>query len=159
MSPAISAAAELKSTVAPIDRFAPECDRQVRLAQHRRPEQQQGLPVARSAPVAQIPDLPRIDRGCASVRSLRAMRTYGEARELHTHLDAPCYCRAGRLTLGQEQQRFAQHHLCPAGFVEQAVELVADRRQVQPGEQSGSRWVDHHQPPQPVLRTLGQRAR
>ena len=81
----------------------------------------------------QIPDLPRIDRGLG-VEVEAFERAYArEAGELHAHLDASAVA-AGDLALGQEQQRFAQRHLRPAGFVEQAVELVADRSEPQPGE-------------------------
>src|SRR3546814_12772663 len=57
----------------------------------------------------------------------------GEVGDLDRHLDAPLVL-AGDLALAQEADRLAQGHLAPGGLVEQGVELVADRRQLQPGQ-------------------------
>jgi hypothetical protein len=74
--------------------------------------------------------------------------------DLDRHLDAPLVL-AGDLALAQEADRLAQGQLAPGGLVEQRVELIADRRQLQPGQHADQGLVveRHHQPPQPAVRS------
>jgi hypothetical protein len=68
--------------------------------------------------------------------------------DLDCHLDAPLVL-AGNLALAQEGDGLAQRQLAPGCLVEQAVELVADRGQLQPGQHADQDVVIefHHQPP------------
>ena len=74
----------------------------------------------------QLADLARIDRGLGSeVKAVEVARC-GEVRDLAGHLDPPLVL-AGNLALAQERQRLAQRQFLSGGFVQQAIQLVADR--------------------------------
>ena len=71
-----------------------------------------------------------------------------EVRDLAGHLDPPLIA-ACDLALAQQGQRLAQGQFAPRRLVQQAVQLVADRGQVQPGQPAVQRGLvrAHHQPP------------
>jgi hypothetical protein len=73
--------------------------------------------------------------------------------DLDRHLDAPLVL-AGDLALDQEREPLAQGQLALGGLVQQAVELVADCGQLQPGQGLGQTGViDVHDQPPPATRS------
>src|SRR5271169_5480822 len=71
-----------------------------------------------------------------------------EVGDLPRHLDAPLVL-AGDLALDQEGQRLAQGQLALGRLVQQAVELVADRGELEPRQRAQQALVidGHDQPP------------
>jgi hypothetical protein len=65
------------------------------------------------------------------------------------HLDAS-FVLAGNLALAQEGQGLPERQLLTGGFVEQAVQLIADGRQVQPRQHVHELFVGDHQKLPPV---------
>jgi hypothetical protein len=68
--------------------------------------------------------------------------------DLQRHRDPPLVL-ARHLALAEEGDGLAQGQVAPRRLVEQGVEPVADRRQLQPGQHGEKRLVvdRHHQPP------------
>ncbi len=88
----------------------------------------------------QFADLPRVERGLGGeVEALEVARA-GKMRDLAGHGDAPLVL-AGDLSLDQKAEGLAQRHLAPCGFVEQGVELVADRGEFEPRQPARERGV------------------
>jgi hypothetical protein len=115
--------------VAGQDRLAPEGDREVCLADARRPEQQHVLAVGDPARRRQVADLLGIDRGlCLEVKARKLLQSR-EVGELQSHVDAPVIL-AGDLALAQHDQRFPRRQVGARRLVEQAVELIADAREL-----------------------------
>src|SRR5215217_7555883 len=97
----------------------------------------------------QLPDLPRIQRRLRVELKAVEFTHKRELRDLARHgnptLVAPC-----DLAPNQERQGLAQGHVGTGCFVQQRVELVADRRQLEPVEHRHQPLVidtRHHQPP------------
>ena len=111
----------------------------MRLADAGRPEQQQRLAVRHPAAGGKLADLPGIERGLGGEVEAVQLAHRREMRDLARHLDATLVP-AGDLALAQERQRLAQGQLLARRFVQQVVELVADRGQLQPGQPAGQRW-------------------
>ena len=122
----------------------------MRLADAGRAQQQQRLAVGNPAAGGQLADLALVDRGLGREVEAVEIAPIGEVGDLDRHLDPPLIL-AGDFPLAQERQRLAQRHIAPSRLVEQTVELVADRRQLQPrqhGEQGI--MVDCHRQPPPA---------
>jgi hypothetical protein len=115
----------------------------MRLADPRRSQQQQRFAMRHPAAGGELADLSRIERGLDGprVRALRGPRTGSvetveiahrrEVGDLACHRDAPLVL-AGNLALDQKGQRLAQAQLALGGLVQQTVELVADRGELEP---------------------------
>src|SRR5918996_909469 len=134
--------------VAGKDRGPPDRDGEVGLADARRPEQQQRLAVGDEPAGCEIADLLRVERGLGFEVEAGEVPHVRELRDRHRHLD-PALVLAGDLPLAEQGERLAQGQLALRGLVEQAVELIADRRQLEPGEHllKMRGLGDHDQPP------------
>ena len=93
-------------------------------------------PAARS----ELADLPGIERGLGSEVKAVEVAHRREVGDLPRRLDAPLVL-ASYLSLDQEGHRLAQGQLALGRLVQQAVELVADRGELQPRQRgpAGSR--------------------
>ena len=96
----------------------------------------------------QLADLPRVDRWLGGEVEPVQITHCREVRDLVGHRDAP-FITPCDLALAQQRQRLAQRQLAPGRLVQQAVQLVVDRGQVQPAEPAEQRGVvlAHDQPP------------
>ena len=131
------------------DRLAAERNRQMCLAHARGAEQQQRVAVGNETPGGQITDLGAVERGLGREVEAGEIAHEGELRQAEAHLDAPLVL-ARDLPRAEERQGLPQAHLLAGGLVEQRVELVADRRQLQPRQHLAQRIGErrrHHQPP------------
>ena len=98
----------------------------MRLADARRPEQQERIAMLDPAAGGQVADLRLVDRGLGGDVEPVAIAHDREACEPDAHLGAPLVL-AGDLALTEERQRLAQARLALGGLVQQRVERVADR--------------------------------
>jgi len=130
--------------VATQDGLAPEGDGQVGLADTGWPQEQQILAVGHPAAGRQFADLPFIHAGLGRVVEAGQRGDAGEVRNARAHLDTP-FVLAGNLALAQESQGLPERQLLTGGFVEQAVQLIADGRQVQPRQHVHQVFVGDHQ--------------
>ncbi|KPH77377.1 hypothetical protein AE618_22790 [Bosea vaviloviae] len=73
----------------------------------------------------------------------------GEARQAAGHVD-PALVAACDLALAKQRQRLPDREFSVAGLADQAVELIAQRRQLQPAEQGGQMIMVVHQKPPPT---------
>ena len=130
------------------DRFAPEGDGKMRLADARRSEQQHVLAIGDPAGAGELTDLLGIDRGLRREVKAGEVAHEREARELQRHLDAPLVL-AGNLALAEQDEGLAQAQLLPAGFVEQPIELIADGGELESREHIGQAIGSgmHQKPP------------
>ena len=103
---------------------------QVGLADARRAQEQDGLAIGDEPPRRQIPDLASIHRRLGGEVEAGQVAAEGEAGEAEAHLDATLIL-AGDLALAEQGQGLADRQLAPARLVDQAVDLIADRRQLQ----------------------------
>jgi hypothetical protein len=117
--------------VAGEDRFLAERDGEMRLADARRPEQQHVLAVGDPARGRQVAHLPRVDRRLRLEVEACQVLHCREVRELERHLDAPMIFPRD-LAFAQHRQRLACRQVRAGGFVEQAVEPIADAGELQP---------------------------
>lgn len=136
------------------DGFPAECDRQVRLADARRSEEENRLTVSDKPPGGDLPDLCLVQRRLSPVVEAREVADEGKARETKAHVDPPLIP-AGDLTLTEQRQCLSDRQVPPSRLVDQAVELIAEHGQLQAVQQCGEVIMGVHQndPPQP-LRTL-----
>ena len=96
------------------------------------PSSSSASPLAMQRPVASSRIWPLSSEGWAAKSKPARSRTNGKWAIPMRHLDAPLVL-AGDLALAEQRQRLAQGQLAPARLVQQAVELVADRGQLEPG--------------------------
>jgi hypothetical protein len=96
----------------------------------------------------QLADLSAVERGLGGKVEAVEVAHCREVGDLARHLDPPLVL-AGDLALDQKSQGFAQAQLALGGLVQQSVELVADRGQLQPGQgvQHAGMLDRHAQPP------------
>ena len=120
--------------VAGHDGFPAERHRQMCLAHARRPQEQHRLAVGDEAPRRDLPDLRLVDRGLGAEVEAGEIADERKARQAEGHVDAALVA-AGDLPFAEQRQRLADRQLPPAGFVDQAVELVAQDGQLQTVEQ------------------------
>jgi hypothetical protein len=67
---------------------------------------------------------------------------------------------AGDLALDEEGERLAQRHLAPCRLVEERIEPIADRGQLEPGQPGDERVVvDRHRQPPPTSRSYSAKGR
>ncbi len=110
----------------------------MRLADPRRPEQKQRIAVGHPAASGELAKLLLVERGLGGEVEAVEIAQGREVGDLGRHLDAPFVAPAD-LALAQKGHRVAQAQLALGGFVEQAVELIADGGQLQPGQHVGER--------------------
>lgn len=136
--------------VAVLDRFAPEGDGKVSLADSRRAEQQQRITVADPTAGGQLAHQLRVQRGLR--RELEALERSYERKlgDRARHLDATLVL-ARDLRFAQQLHRVEQRELAPRGRVQQVIELIADRGQLQARQHARERFqigsVGLHQAP------------
>src|SRR3974390_2576718 len=120
----------------------------MRLADPGRPQQQQSLAMGHPAAGSELADLPRIERGLSGKVKAVELAHHWEVGDLARHLDAP-FILAGDLALDQKPQRLAQGQLTLGRLIQQTVELVADRGQLEPAQRQRQALVveAHDQPP------------
>ena len=82
-----------------------------------------------------LADLPRIERGLGGEVKAVEVAHRREVSDLPRHLDASLIL-AGDLARDQEAERLAQGQLTLGRFVQQAVELVADRSELEPRQRA-----------------------
>src|SRR5579862_7733641 len=137
-----------ENRVAALDRFAPECDSEMTFTDARRSEQQQAIAVTDPAGGGELADLLRIDRRLRlEIKCLeRALR--GELRDREAHLDPP-FIFASDFRGTEELQRLAQAQLPSPRLIEQGIEPIADRRELEAAEHAVKiDGIDtHHAPP------------
>ena len=148
---ATSSIAPVKITVYPAT-IASRAERhsQVRLADARRTEQQQRIAVGDEAAGGEVADLRAVKRGLGGEVEAGNVPHERELRQTEAHVDAALIL-PGDLALAEERQRIAQGQLRAHGFVEEAAELIAHRRQLQPRQHPVEVvlrvCVHHHAPP------------
>src|SRR5580698_1486978 len=137
-----------ENRVAALDRFAPECDSEMTFTDARRSEEQQAIAVTHPASSGELADLLRVDRRlCLEVKCLeRALRW--ELRDREAHLDTP-FILASDFCGAKELQRLAQAQLSSPRLIEQRIEPIADRRELEATEHAVKiNGIDtHHAPP------------
>src|SRR5215831_15349915 len=102
---------------------------------------------------AQLTDLPPVERGLGRKVEAVEVAHRRKVSDLTGHLDPPLVL-AGDLALDQKGQRLAQAQLALGSLVQQTVELVADRGQLQPGQRvREAGMVDAHDQPPPATRS------
>lgn len=106
-----------------------------------RSEQKQRFPISDKAASHEVLHLRLVDRGlCRKIEACQ-IANEGEARKPDAHLD-PALVLPGDLTFEKERQGFPDRQFYPGCFVDEIVELVADGRQLQPGEHGREVIVD-----------------
>ncbi|EPX76414.1 DNA helicase IV [Salipiger mucosus DSM 16094] len=106
-------------------------DSKVGLAHPGRPKQEHGLAVRYEAPGGQVANLSLVDRRLGLKVEAGEIPHEGEAGQAEAHLDPPLIL-AGYLPLAEQRQSLSDRHLTTPGLVEEPVELVADRGQLEP---------------------------
>src|SRR6185312_1314168 len=106
---------------------------EMRLADAGRTEQQQGFAMRHPAASGELADLAGIDRRLRREVEAVEITHIREVSDLHRHIDATLVL-AGDLALDEEGQRLAQAQLTLCRLVQQVVELVADRRELEARE-------------------------
>jgi hypothetical protein len=101
----------------------------MRFADAGRPEQQHVLAISDPTCASKLAQLLGIDGGLPRKVEAQEIAHEWEAGKLQGHLDAPLVL-AGDLTFTQQHQGLTQVQLLPAGFIQQAVELVTDAGQL-----------------------------
>lgn len=125
----------------------------MRLADPRRPQQQQRLAMRHPAAGGELADLPRIERGLRGKVEAVEIAHRREVSDLAGHRDAPLVF-AGNLPFHQKGERLAQRQLALGGLVQQAVELVADRGELEPRQsRQQAHVIDGHDQPPPTTRS------
>jgi hypothetical protein len=138
------------------DRLATDRYGQMRLADPRWPQRDTASAMAMK-PRRDLADLLFVDRGLGGKVEAVEISDKWEARQPDAHLDAPLFL-APDLALAEQRQRLTNGQLASAGFIDQAVELIADRRQLEPVS-IPIRWsCFHHQRP-PTARSYSSRGR
>jgi hypothetical protein len=118
----------------------------VRLADPGRAQEQHRLAVGDKTPGGELADLLLVERGLGAEVEAVEIAHNRKARQPQAHLDAPLVL-ARDLALDEEGQRLAQAQLALGRLVEQIVELIADRGQLETGEHPQKPLVIHHQLP------------
>jgi hypothetical protein len=96
----------------------------------------------------ELADLAWIERGLGGKIEAVEVANHREVGDLARHLDAP-FILTGDLAFDQKGQRLAQGQLALGRLVQQTVELVTDRGQLQPRQRARQVLMveAHHQPP------------
>ena len=98
----------------------------------------------------QPPDLRLVDQRLRAVVEADEVAHEGKAGKAEAHLD-PALILAGDFPLAKHRQRFADRQVSAPGLIDQVVELVADRRQLQPCQHPLQMVLHvrrhHHDPP------------
>ena len=139
---------ELHGIVLP-DRLAPQAHGQMRLAGAGRAEQQGRVAMRDPSTGRQFADLARVERWLRVELEAGELAHEGKLRDLAGHRDA-ALVPSGDLALDEEPQRLAQGHLRAGRLVQQDIELVPDRGELEPVQHRHQRFVvdrDHHQLP------------
>lgn len=118
----------------------------MRLADTRRPQQQHCFGIGDKAPGRELADLLLIDRRLSGEVETIKVADKREARQPNAHLD-PALVFAGDLAFAKQRQGLADRQLAARRLVDQTVELVADRCQLEPIEHRRQMIVVHHQCP------------
>src|SRR5882724_6970499 len=116
------------------------------LADTGRLQQQHHLGIGDKAPSGDLADLPLVDRGLGGKVKAIEIAHEREAGEPDAHRDAALVL-AGDLTLAEQRQRLADRQFAPRRLVDQTVELITDRRQLEPVQHLDQMIVVHHQRP------------
>ena len=124
------------------DRLAPERDREMRLPDPGRTEHQERIAVRHPPRRRQLPHLAPVDAGLGLEVEVRQLPHHREVRDLERHLNAALVL-AADLPLDEHRQRLPQRQLLLRRLVEQVVELVADRGQLQPRQPAEKRLMVH----------------
>ena len=116
------------------------------------PQQQHRFTVGDEASRRDLPDLRLVERRLGAEVEPGEVANKGEPRQAESHVDAPLIPTAD-LPFAEQGQRLADRQLGPAGFVDEAVELVAQGGQLQAVEQGGEMIGSVHQklPPARML--------
>ena len=135
--------------VAGDDGFAPECDRQMGLAHARRAQEQHRLAIGDEAPRRDLADLRLVEGRLGPEVEAAKVAHERESRQAEGHVD-PALVAACDLALAKQRQRLPDREFAATGLVDQAVELIAQRRQLQPAEQGSQVIMVVHQKPPPT---------
>jgi len=113
----------------------------------RRPLDQQRVAVGHPAAGREVPHLLGIERRLGREVEGLQRALVGELGDGGAHLDAS-FLAVGHLRLAQQCQRLTQRQIPPRRLVQQPVEPIAHRRQLQAGKHIGERvYASAHQPP------------
>ena len=133
--------------VAVLDGFAAQGDGQVGLAHPGRPQKQQRVAVADPAAGGQLAHLLGVEARLGVEVEVVEGPHGRELRDGRPHPDPPLVL-PGDLRFAEEGQGLAQVELLACRLVQQAVQLVTDGRQLQPGQvRDEALVVEGHQPP------------
>src|SRR5208283_5729007 len=97
------------------------------------PRSRSASPCATPAAGRELADLARVERGLGGEVEVVEVAGARKVGDLARHLDAPLVL-ARDLPLDQEGERLAQGHFAARRLVNQIVELVADRGELEPGQ-------------------------
>src|SRR6516165_9805547 len=118
----------------------------MRFTDSRRPQQQYRLGIGNEASSRNLADLLLVDRGLGGKVETVEVAHERETRQPDAHLDAALVL-AGDLPLAEQRERLTNGQLAPRRLVDQAVELIADRCQLEPVQHRDQMIVLHHQRP------------
>src|SRR4051794_22178291 len=136
--------------VADRDGLTADRHRQVGLANPRRAEEQKCLAVGDKASRGELADLALVDRGLGREVEAGEVAHEREPGEPDAHLDTPLVL-AGDLALAEHPERLSDRQLAATRLVHQAIELIADGRQLEAGEHRDQMIVGGiHQKPPPI---------
>ena len=133
-----------QDAVAGHDGLAAESNCQMRLAHAWRTQKQHGLAVGDEAAGGDLADLSLVDRGLGGEVEAGEVPHRGKAREPEGHVDAALVA-PGDLALAEHGERLPDRQFAPSGFIDQAVELITQRRQLQPAQQGNEMVMAIHQ--------------
>jgi hypothetical protein len=105
----------------------------VRLTDAGRTQQHHHLGIGDEPPGRDLADLLFVERGLGGEVEAVEIADKWEARQPDAHLDPPLILTAD-LALAEQRERLSNGQLTPGCLVDQAVELITDRRQLEPVE-------------------------